>query len=548
MSNFPSSKSKIIPAAKLLEAKSLFIEVDERGVAIMHPLFRSYVIKKLKSTKSVRTQRLIYQAISSLIDIQSYREAIMIALEIENYDLATSFLDEYSAELISNGYVDFITNVLEQIPQQYIERYASLLLLEILSGIRKGWTSQQILERIERVKSSRLRKKMKEIDLLPILDGIDLIFQGNFHLAHKLLNELPGELSYLRPLFSEFISSLSFGPEENLEQVYHHLQETLRTIGIKQHDALSIILLGKIGMIQLDLLLFEQAKHSFNEALRLGYDEKRGYATFCSLAWVGMGMLSVYSGKPEEAESHLLQGMELCKGYSFYLYLNAQLALAEYYIVTSRHEEAVRLLRDAGKQAKDYDVTSVDDRIIEAMYTWTLRRVEDLPALEMWVQKQLQIENIEYTPFYIYELEQKHILQYYQMTGETEKAETLYTSLQELLKRQNRVLHSLILDIEYGVFDPKKSLLPNTQISEYQLSTLVELYGPQHVPKEHLLTKRELEVLQLIGKGLLNKEIAPMMNITERTVKWHASQVYEKLQVSSRVEAVVEARKMGILT
>ena len=37
-----------------------------------------------------------------------------------------------------------------------------------------------------------------------------------------------------------------------------------------------------------------------------------------------------------------------------------------------------------------------------------------------------------------------------------------------------------------------------------------------------------------------------MVNITERTVKWHASQVYKKLQVSSRVEAVSEARKMGI--
>jgi ATP/maltotriose-dependent transcriptional regulator MalT len=45
----------------------------------------------------------------------------------------------------------------------------------------------------------------------------------------------------------------------------------------------------------------------------------------------------------------------------------------------------------------------------------------------------------------------------------------------------------------------------------------------------------------------MNKEIAGMMNITERTVKWHASKIYEKLQVTSRMEAVSEARRIGIL-
>ena len=62
-------------------------------------------------------QRVINQAISSLLDIKSYREAIMIALEIEDYDLATILLDEYSSELLSVGNIDFITNVIEQVPQ-----------------------------------------------------------------------------------------------------------------------------------------------------------------------------------------------------------------------------------------------------------------------------------------------------------------------------------------------------------------------------------------------------------------------------------------------
>ena len=176
--NFPFSKTKIKPAAKLMEDKSLFVEIDEKGVAIMHPLFRSYVIKQLKSTKSVRMQRVINQAISSLLDIKSYREAIMIALEIEDYDLATILLDEYSSELLSVGNIDFITNVIEQVPQHNIERYASLLLLEITFGIRKGWTAQQVLDRIARIKSSRLRKKWKRSIFFPSLMELTLFIRG----------------------------------------------------------------------------------------------------------------------------------------------------------------------------------------------------------------------------------------------------------------------------------------------------------------------------------------------------------------------------------
>jgi ATP/maltotriose-dependent transcriptional regulator MalT len=249
----------------------------------------------------------------------------------------------------------------------------------------------------------------------------------------------------------------------------------------------------------------------------------------------------------EDAEEYLLRGLASAKGYSFYLSLHAQLALAEFYIVTDRHEEAVRLLRDAGKQANEYDVTAMDDRVIEAMHAMSLRRVGDIPALEMWVHKYQRKNEQQGVPFDLYELEQRQVLGYYQLTGQTEQAETLYVSLQTLLKDKHRLLHSVILSLEYGAFDLQTAELSRTQVNESHISTLRELYASQHVPKSYLLTDRELEVLKLIEKGFLNKEIAQMIHITERTVKWHASKVYEKLQVTSRMEAVSEARRIGIL-
>ncbi|MHB8645635.1 MAG: response regulator [Thermomicrobiales bacterium] len=52
------------------------------------------------------------------------------------------------------------------------------------------------------------------------------------------------------------------------------------------------------------------------------------------------------------------------------------------------------------------------------------------------------------------------------------------------------------------------------------------------------LTDREREVLVLIAKGMRNKEIADALFISERTVKFHANALYQKLNVTSRTEAV----------
>ena len=55
---------------------------------------------------------------------------------------------------------------------------------------------------------------------------------------------------------------------------------------------------------------------------------------------------------------------------------------------------------------------------------------------------------------------------------------------------------------------------------------------------------RELEVLRLLGHGLCNKEIARRLNITLKTVEFHANRLYKKLEVSSRAMAAVWADGM----
>jgi LuxR family maltose regulon positive regulatory protein len=61
------------------------------------------------------------------------------------------------------------------------------------------------------------------------------------------------------------------------------------------------------------------------------------------------------------------------------------------------------------------------------------------------------------------------------------------------------------------------------------------------------MTPREMEVLQLLANGYTNKKIAEELVITVRTVKKHTSNIYGKLGVSNRTQAVARARELGVL-
>lgn len=62
------------------------------------------------------------------------------------------------------------------------------------------------------------------------------------------------------------------------------------------------------------------------------------------------------------------------------------------------------------------------------------------------------------------------------------------------------------------------------------------------------LSLREKEVLQMMARGLANKQIAQALNLSEHTVKFHLSSIYAKLGVASRTEAVSVGTRLGLIT
>lgn len=93
----------------------------------------------------------------------------------------------------------------------------------------------------------------------------------------------------------------------------------------------------------------------------------------------------------------------------------------------------------------------------------------------------------------------------------------------------------------------------NIQLHPDIASALLSQTLPQEEKQEpsnihvDVLTARENEVLQLLAKGMSNKEIAAVLVITEKTVKAHVSSILSKLNLSDRTQAALYAVKNGIV-
>lgn len=82
-----------------------------------------------------------------------------------------------------------------------------------------------------------------------------------------------------------------------------------------------------------------------------------------------------------------------------------------------------------------------------------------------------------------------------------------------------------------------------------QIIQTIAVYIPNELTnfEELGISKREFEVLKLVGKGLTNQEIADQLFVSNNTIKTHTSRIFEKLEVKNRTQAILKAKQIGIM-
>ncbi|WP_240471885.1 response regulator transcription factor [Flavobacterium aquatile] len=102
-----------------------------------------------------------------------------------------------------------------------------------------------------------------------------------------------------------------------------------------------------------------------------------------------------------------------------------------------------------------------------------------------------------------------------------------------------------------GIWASNKLTSPKVKTIVIEKEIVVEKRLDFVVNEEELnnrkISKRELEVLELMAQGLSNQEIASRLFVSLNTIKTHSSNLFQKLEVKRRTQAIETAKKIGII-
>lgn len=130
---------------------------------------------------------------------------------------------------------------------------------------------------------------------------------------------------------------------------------------------------------------------------------------------------------------------------------------------------------------------------------------------------------------------------------------TVHNEVEYLLKAVDIGINGYLLKDSESA-ELKKAILTVVNGEDYIQPSLIPLLNAKMIDRNkdnvkiESLTRREMDVLKLLAVGMYNKEIAEKLNISERTVKNHVSNIFKKICVTDRTQAAVFAIRNNLIT
>lgn len=348
--------------------------------------------------------------------------------------------------------------------------------------------------------------------------------------------------------------------------------------------------LGHLGQLQMALGNLHDASHTFQQAADLAATPQGQVSAFFGMAFIGLGALAYERNDLLLAQEQLEKGIEMGKLWnSWEVLLPGYFNLARLYSSLEEHEQLADILNEL--HALGYRNPDLILPQVEAHQAYLALRQGDLQAAQAWANMQGYQLKSEISPR---SFEHAEILARL-LLAQNQAAQASSLLDRQLEAEQNagllgiwirmKLLAALALDLQgqrstslehledalalgsregyVRVFidagQPMANLLRTCVIqgiySQYASSLLAALSEMEPAQDStgdssetvDVLTSREIEILQLLASGASNAEIASQAFITVNTVKKHITNIYAKLQVSSRLQAVDRARVDGII-
>lgn len=130
---------------------------------------------------------------------------------------------------------------------------------------------------------------------------------------------------------------------------------------------------------------------------------------------------------------------------------------------------------------------------------------------------------------------------------------TVHNEVEYLLKAVDIGVNGYLLKDSESA-ELKKAILSVVNGEDYIQPSLIPVLNAKMIDRNkdnekiEKLTRREMEVLKLLAVGMYNKEVAESLDISERTVKNHVSNIFKKIGVTDRTQAAVFAIRNNLIT
>jgi LuxR family maltose regulon positive regulatory protein len=580
-----------------LEHANLFIVPldDERTWYRYHRLFADLLQKRLGETHP-RLLPILHRRASAWHEQNGLMAgAIDHALAAEDFERAAGLIERIAEATLMRSESATLVKWISALPEAHVRARPALCVYHAWV-LLLGGSSLGAVE-------ARLRYVEGPPTLLTLpLQALVANYRGEvaraIQFSRSALEQLPAN-----EVFQRGMAAL------NLAAAYHTQGDLAASQRVLQEAALGGHATGNVMMAVAALCYraelcrregkLRQARSLYQQALDSATDGRGNRVPIAGRALIGLGELAREWNELEAATRYVFEGIELAGRW-------AQAGTLEAYLILARIRQAQEdwvgvheALQAMRQVAIEFEATEVDDRVVDMAEAWMQIAQGDLGGPRHWAERYGLGRNVD--PLILEngdDILVRRLRKYeypiaarlWMAEGCPAEALALLEAALPVAEKMNRV--GLVIEYEILIALAVQTLGQSEkalQALERALALaepegFVRIFVDEGEPMAHLLyeaaagrirpeyagrllaafptaappeskraemveplSERELEVLRLIAEGLSNEEIAQRLVLSLPTVKWHTGNIYGKLGVKNRTQAVATARTLGIL-